>query len=143
MNGKLLKRILLVSLVNGLLLGFLMKWVEELSGKQVYQLLLNVDFIPLIGGIHWSEAWLLLFHLIVSFMITYGYVYTMRKRNIISVWSQYGFAILFIISAILLYFPLSVLSEAELTQASDLSSFILWALPHFFYTLFLPISIQK
>ncbi|MEI2470182.1 hypothetical protein V8V75_11495 [Peribacillus frigoritolerans] len=46
MSGRTFHKVTLIGLINGLLLGWIMKWVEMLSGKQVYKLLLNVDFPP-------------------------------------------------------------------------------------------------
>ncbi|MDQ7863425.1 hypothetical protein RCO48_27555 [Peribacillus frigoritolerans] len=63
MNGRTFHKVTLIGLINGLLLGWIMKWVEMLSGKQVYKLLLNVDFLPLIGAVSWSEESLFFFHL--------------------------------------------------------------------------------
>ncbi|MGE7602268.1 hypothetical protein ACQKL5_07120 [Peribacillus sp. NPDC097675] len=139
MNGKWL-RILLLGLFNGLLLGSITKWFELLSGLKVYQLLLNVDFIPVVGEFHWNEAWLFTFHLITSLFITMSYAYMIRRRRIVR---RLPFALLFIVPAVLLYFPLSFLSKIGGLLPFDLSAFSLWALSHFIYALFLPLSIQK
>ncbi|MCM3672841.1 hypothetical protein M3699_02880 [Peribacillus simplex] len=61
MNGKIFYKVSLIGLINGILLGVIMKWVEMFSGKQVYKLLLNVDFLPVIGDVSWSEASLFFF----------------------------------------------------------------------------------
>ncbi|MGE7661765.1 hypothetical protein ACQKL6_08585 [Peribacillus sp. NPDC097197] len=140
MNGKSFNRILLIGLFNGLLLGFITKWIEVSSGIKVYQLLLNVDFIPIFGEIPWNEAWLFSFHLFISIFLTYGYAYMIQKRKIVK---RFAFANLFIIPAILLYFPLAFLSKTMVIPSFDLFTFLLWALAHFIYSLFLPLSIQK
>ncbi|MFJ7747233.1 hypothetical protein [Peribacillus sp. NPDC097295] len=133
-------RIFLLGLFNGVSLGFITKWFEELSGIGVYHLLLNVDFIPLVGGVPWNEAWLFSFHLFISLFITWSYVYMVRKRKIVR---RLSFALLFIIPAVLLYFPLSFLSKTGVPLPFDLFAFSLWAFSHFVYALFLPLSIQK
>ena len=51
---KLLKG-LWIGFWSGLILGLLLKWIQSVTGEQVYTLLLNVDFIPLIGDVQWSE----------------------------------------------------------------------------------------
>lgn len=133
-------RIFIVGLINGLLLGLISKGLEILSGIKVYQLLLNVNFIPVIGEVPWNEAWLFSFHLLISIFITLSYAYIMRKRKTVR---RFTFALLFIIPAVLLYFPLSVLSKTVVTLPFDFSAFSLWAFAHLIYALFLPISIQK
>ena len=140
MNGKASNRILLIGVFGGILLGLMTKWMELFSGIKVYQLLLNVDFIPIFGGVPWNEAWLFSFHLFISIFLTYGYAYIIQKRKIVK---RLAFANLFIIPAILLYFPLTFLSKTMVLSSFDLSAFLLWALAHFIYSLFLPLSIQK
>ena len=44
-----------IGMFSGIILGLCLKWIEWLTGKQVYTLLLNVDFIPIIGPIQWPE----------------------------------------------------------------------------------------
>ncbi|MBK5497713.1 hypothetical protein [Peribacillus sp. TH14] len=141
MNGKTLKKVCLIGLINGIMLGFLMKWMEMYSGKQVYQLLLNVDFLPVIGAIPWSEATLFFFHLLVSLTITFSYVYILHTWSIFRKWKTYTLAICIITPVILLYFPLSLLSQTEVAHPFDLAAFFLWSLLHLIYAIFLPKAI--
>ncbi|MDM5283409.1 hypothetical protein [Peribacillus frigoritolerans] len=112
-----------------------MKWVEMLSGKQVYKLLLNVDFLPLIGAVSWSEELLFFFHLLFSLAITYSYVYILHPLKVFRKWNKYALAFITIIPAIMLYFPLSALSKTEVVLPSDLTAFFLWTILHLFYGL--------
>jgi len=141
MNGRTFHKVTLIGLINGLLLGWIMKWVEMLSGKQVYKLLLNVDFLPLIGAVSWSEVSLFFFHLLFSLAITYSYVYILHPLKVFRKWSKYALAFITIIPAIMLYFPLSALSKTEVVLPSDLTAFFLWTILHLFYGLSLPKAI--
>ncbi|MEY8753277.1 hypothetical protein AB9M93_01610 [Peribacillus frigoritolerans] len=141
MNGRTFHKVTLIGLINGLLLGWIMKWVEMLSGKQVYKLLLNVDFLPLIGAVSWSEESLFFFHLLFSLAITYSYVYILHPLKVFRKWNNYALAFITIIPAILLYFPLSALSKTEVVLPSDLTAFFLWTIFHLFYGLSLPKAI--
>ncbi|MBL3645475.1 hypothetical protein JMN23_24300 [Bacillus sp. RHFB] len=141
MNGRTFHKVTLIGLINGLLLGWIMKWVEMLSGKQVYKLLLNVDFLPLIGAVSWSEESLFFFHLLFSLAITYSYVYILHTLKVFRKWNEYALAFITIIPAIMLYFPLSALSKTEVVLPSDLTAFFLWTILHLFYGLSLPKAI--
>ncbi|RRN69049.1 hypothetical protein EI200_18005 [Peribacillus simplex] len=141
MNGKTFYKVSLIGLINGIMLGLTMKWVEMFSGKQVYKLLLNVDFLPVIGTVPWSEASLYFFHLLFSLAITFSYVYILHPLKLFREWNKYTLAFLTIIPAIMLYFPLSALSKTEVVLPSDLTAFFLWSLLHLFYGLFLPKAI--
>ncbi|MFE4141094.1 hypothetical protein ACFX4I_04380 [Peribacillus sp. YIM B13472] len=141
MNGRINYKVFLIGLTNGILLGLIMKWVEIFSGKQVYKLLLNVDFLPVIGAVSWSEASLFFFHLIFSLAVSFSYVHILHPLKIFRNWNKYTLAFLTIIPAIMLYFPLSTLSKTEAVLPSDLTAFFLWTILHLVYGLFLPKAI--
>ncbi|PEF39163.1 hypothetical protein CON84_09895 [Bacillus sp. AFS094228] len=141
MSGRTFHKVTLIGLINGLLLGWIIKWVEMLSGKQVYKLLLNVDFLPLMGAVSWSEESLFFFHLLFSLAITYSYVYFLHPLKVFRKWNKYALAFIMIIPAIMLYFPLSALSKTEVVLPSDLTAFFLWTILHLFYGLSLPKAI--
>lgn len=106
---KLLKG-LWIGFWSGLILGLLLKWIQSVTGEQVYTLLLNVDFIPLIGDVPWSEITEFIFHMSISLIIGVVFVYLAKRRN-------YSFGQLVIISLLLaipfpfLYFLLSWLAS--------------------------------
>ncbi|CAH0305411.1 hypothetical protein P4646_00985 [Peribacillus simplex] len=141
MNGRIFYKVSLIGLINGILLGVIMKWIEMFSGKQVYKLLLNVDFLPVIGDVSWGEASLFFFHLLFSLAITFSYVFILHPLKIFRKWNKYVLAFITIIPAIMLYFPLSVLSKTEVVLPSDLTAFFLWTILHLFYGLSLPKAI--
>lgn len=135
---KLLKGIW-IGFWSGLILGLLLKWIQSVTGEQVYTLLLNVDFIPLIGDVQWSEITEFIFHMSISLIIGVVFVYLAKRRN-------YSFGQLVIISLFLavpfpfLYFLLSWLAvEADVPAATDWGAFLYWMFAHLTYALLLPI----
>ncbi|MBT2581817.1 hypothetical protein [Planococcus sp. ISL-109] len=124
---------------SGLILGLLMKWMQKVTGVRIYELLLNVDFIPTIGQVDWSELTEFVFHLIISLVIGIVYVYLAKRR-------KYTFGQLTILSLILtlptylLFFPLSFLAvEADVPSPTDIEAFLYWILAHLTYALLLPV----
>nr|WP_239586950.1 hypothetical protein [Bacillus ectoiniformans] len=110
----------------------MLKIIESETGKAVYTLLLNVDFIPLIGNIVWPEWIEFSFHLLVSFAISFSYFYLLSnvtpaaRRPLVT-------ALLLTLPAVLLYFPLSYLAIKPVPDLMDQSAFIYWTLGHIVY----------
>ncbi|WP_285766474.1 hypothetical protein [Peribacillus sp. SI8-4] len=140
-KGKGIYKTMVIGIINGIMLGLAMKLVEMFFGMKVYTLLLEVDFLPVIGSFPWGEKTLFLFHLLLSIAITYSYAHIIipfkdfRGRN------EYVLAFLTITPAVLLYFPLSAWSKAGTPLPSDISAFSVWACLHLFYALSLPKAI--
>lgn len=124
---------------SGMILGLLLKWVQAVTGKNVYLLLLNVDFIPVVGNIDWSEMTEFLFHVAVSVVIGIAYVYLAKRRN-------YTFGQLTVLSLILcsptyfLYFILSSMAVTDQVPGlTDWEAITYWIFAHLAYSLLLPI----
>ena len=124
---------------SGLILGLLLKWIQSVTGERVYTLLLNVDFIPVIGAVQWSEVTEFVFHLIIALIIGIVYVYLAKRRN-------YPFSQLMIISMLLsvplpfLFFILSWLAvDADVPAPNDWEAFLYWIFAHLTFALLLPI----
>ncbi|RNF40717.1 hypothetical protein [Planococcus salinus] len=135
---KLLKGIW-IGFWSGMLLGILLKWIEYMTGERVYTLLLNVDFIPFIGAVDWSEPVAFAFHLIISLAIGIAYVYIAKRRN-------YAFGHLVLLSLgfcfplFLLYFPLSALAiRDDIPQMTNVSAYLYWVFAHLTFALALPV----
>lgn len=58
-----------IGTVSGALLAILLKAAEALTGKKVYTLLLNVDYIPLLKDYQFTELTEVGFHLLISIII--------------------------------------------------------------------------
>lgn len=135
---KLLKGIW-IGFWSGLILGLLLKWIQAVTGEQVYTLLLNVDFIPVIGDVQWSEITEFIFHMMIALIIGVVFVYIAKRRN-------YSFGQLVIISLLMsapfpfLYFVLSWLAvDANVPAVTNWGAFLYWIFAHLTYALLLPI----
>jgi hypothetical protein len=123
---------------SGVLLGLSLKWIEALTQKKVYTLLLNVDFIPWLGRIQWSEQMEFLFHLLIAVLLgaTYSFIsqlFSIRKSSTLLMLAG---ALTF--PTIFLYFPLSALAVKETPAINDFTSFGYWTFAHvlFAFSLF-------
>ncbi|MCK1992616.1 hypothetical protein MPH61_08385 [Peribacillus muralis] len=141
MNGNIIYKAGVIGTINGIMLGLIMKWIEMFFGMKVYTLLLNVDFLPVIGTVPWGEEFLFVFHLLFSIAITWSYVHFVIPLKIFKNWNKYSLAFLTIMPVILLYFPLAAWSLKEAVLPSDLKAFIVWSILHLIYALSLPKAI--
>lgn len=129
-----------IGVISGIVLGLLLKWIESVSGVGVYVLLLNVDFIPIIGPIEWPELMEFIFHVLISIIIAFVFIYVVVRLK-----TRDSFIKCWIISFILclpnfgLYFLLSELAIKEVPAWNDWLAFTYWSIAHFVYTLILPI----
>lgn len=124
---------------SGLILGLLLKWIQSVTGENVYTLLLNIDFIPIIGDVQWSEVTEFIFHMIVSLVIGIVFVFLAKRR-------KYTFGQLVILSLLIsiplpfLFFILSSLAvTADVPAVNDWNAFLYWVFGHLTYSLLLPI----
>ncbi|AIY05976.1 hypothetical protein Plano_2011 [Planococcus sp. PAMC 21323] len=124
---------------SGLILGLLLKWIQSVTGENVYTLLLNIDFIPIIGNVQWSEVTEFIFHMIVSLVIGIVFVFLAKRR-------KYTFGQLVILSLLIsiplpfLFFILSSLAvTADVPAVNDWNAFLYWVFGHLTYSLLLSI----
>lgn len=124
---------------SGLILGLLFKWIQAVTDVNVYLLLLNIDFVPIIGEIDWSEMTEFIFHMAVSVVIGIVFVYLAKRR-------PYTFGQLAVLSLILctptyfLYFVLSALAITDQVPGlTDWEAILYWVFGHLAYSLLLPI----
>lgn len=131
-NGKI-KLGLIAGTISGIVLGFLLKIIEACTGVLVYTLLLNIDFIPVIGSYKWPEFMEFTFHVIISLII--GVVYSiisyryLHKRKV----AQLIFSYLLTLPTVFLYFPLTYLAEKPTPPLMDLVAIAYWTLGHIVY----------
>lgn len=67
----------------GVLLGAFLWVVEELSGRRVYTLLMNVDYIPVVNAVTYPAPIEFLFHLIVSTILATVLLWLIRKLRML------------------------------------------------------------
>lgn len=108
MNRKL--EVLIIGILTSFVLGFFLKLLELITDLKVYTLLLNIDFIPILGEINFSEWIEFSFHIIVSIVLAFIFNYFILKNK----WNWQG--ILFHVSLGnmligLLIYPITLLSD--------------------------------
>lgn len=115
-------------LLGGLILTFLFKWIESTTGEKVYTFLLNVDYIPVIGGIVFQEWIEVSFHIVVSVSVALGFYLLYRLRPS---WKKRAIAICAVGSVFIgiVLFPTTALSDRT-PDLTDGLSLIYWLLGH-------------
>ena len=135
-----------IGLISGILLGLFLKLVEKITGILVYTLLLNIDFIPGIGSIKWAEPIEFIFHLLVSIVIGFVFVFLAIKLQISQNFKKLlGLSFLLCLPTFALFFVLSLLAIKEVPVWNDWAAFGYWTIAHLFYvwtisTLFFKLS---
>ena len=138
MSSRTIINSLYIGVFSGILIGLLLKLIESISQIRVYTLLLNVDFIPFIGHVEWSEPIEFLFHVIISICIAYVFIFLADILNL-----QTSLPKLWLLSLILcfptlgLYFILSSLAIKEVPAWNNWPAFTYWTITHLIYFLLL------
>lgn len=120
-------------------MGVFIKALEILSGKKIYVLLLNVDFIPGFKNANLSELAEFFLHLIVAVMIGIMFAFIVERFQLFDKRRQYLVAIGITSPTILLYFPLTILAIKETPAPTDVIAILLWSIGHLAFAVFLPI----
>ncbi|MCA0969617.1 hypothetical protein LCM20_03295 [Halobacillus litoralis] len=124
-----------IGTISGIVLGLFLWFVEMATGRKVYTLLMNVDFIPVIGDIEWPVYMEWLFHMIISWIIGILYVYILKhwiqdtRRN------QWGLSILLTAFASTTYVPLTILAIKETPSLTDGVAILYWLIGHVLYAI--------
>lgn len=122
-----------IGMLSGIILGLCLKWIEWLTGKQVYTLLLNVDFIPIIGPIQWPEWVEFVFHLLIAVAIGIVFVYIVGKLNNMSIRKIVLCSFLLTLPTIPLYFPLTPLALKPTPAVDDAVAIFYWTAGHLIF----------
>lgn len=123
-----------IGMLSGIILGLCLKWIEWLTSKQVYTLLLNVDFIPIIGPIQWPEWVEFVFHLLIAAAIGIVFVYIVGKLNNMSIRKIVVCSFLLTLPTIPLYFPLTLLALKPTPAVDDAVAIFYWTAGHLVFT---------
>ncbi|QBP41588.1 hypothetical protein [Paenisporosarcina antarctica] len=135
---------LYLGVVSGILLGLLLKLIESITTVRVYTLLLNIDFIPIIGGIAWGETVEFIFHVLVSIVIAFIFVYLVIRLRIEKSFTKLLFlSFILCLPTFFLYFLLSSLAIKEVPAWNDWLAFTYWSVAHLFYVWVLPVLYKK
>ncbi|MGM9950218.1 MAG: hypothetical protein ACI33P_08810 [Lysinibacillus sp.] len=97
-------------MIAGVALGLLLKLAQHATGHKVYALLLNVDYIPVLGSLHLPEFGEFLLHLIVAVTLAFVLMETAIRYRL----KGKEFIVLCMgvnIGIAICYYPLTSLSE--------------------------------
>lgn len=102
--------VLIIGIVTSFVLGYFLKIIESLTSIKVYTLLLNIDFVPILGKIDFPEWVEFSFHIIISIILAFIFNYAVLKYK----WNWQG--ILFYVSlgnmlVGLLIYPITLFSD--------------------------------
>lgn len=128
---------LLLGSISGFVLGLMFKWIETNMKIKIYTLLLNIDFIPLIGKRNWGEPMEFIFHILFSCLVCFTYVFIIEVKKVTQLKSYIYWAIVVTFPTVPLYFPLSSLAIKNVPASHDLHSFLFWGIGHIIYALVL------
>ncbi|MGP4077231.1 hypothetical protein [Halobacillus sp. K22] len=132
-----------IGTTSGLVLGFYMWLVELVTGEKVYTLLMNVDFIPVIGSIEWPVVIEWLFHLIISWIIGVLYVYAFRRVLKDTSRNRWSLALILSAFAATSYVPLTLLAIKETPALTDGAAIFYWLIGHVLYAVVLKMSYHR
>lgn len=134
------RKVLIISIVAGVLLGLLLKWAQWLTGIRVYTLLLNIDYIPVVNTFTLSEPVEFILHLIVAVAVGFVLAWSMKRYRL-----SRGRVILMSVamntSIAICYFPMTMLSP-NTPPITSWEAFLVWLLAHIAYGVFLGIGIS-
>ncbi|WP_153733102.1 hypothetical protein [Sporosarcina obsidiansis] len=132
MNSKNSMKATWIGIISGVILALFLKVVQSITDHQVYTLLLNVDYIPIVKEYQFPEVVEVLFHLIVSVILCTVFVFlydrgrgTFRKHIIF-----FSLAINVLIG--LLLYPTTSFSERT-PSVTSIPALCWWVLGHTIY----------
>lgn len=127
---------MVAGLISGVIIGVFFKVIEMKTNVKVYTLLLNIDFIPILNRIHFSESIEFIFHLIVSILLTLILyvivIYFVREK--------YEIAMLIGLSVLvgIFIYPITNFS-ARTPHIFSVQAIFWWLLGHFLYGIILSV----
>ena len=136
---KIIRNGALTGLISGILMGLLMKLFQLLFQKEVYTLLLNIDFIPYFGTKAYSETVEFIFHLIVAIFIGILFAFITERYKLVRLSKLFLLSFILTFPTIFLYFPLTILAIKETPVVTDYLAITLWTIAHLFFAIFIPI----
>lgn len=125
----MLKRLTLIGIVSGGIFGLLLKVIEQLTGKRVYTLLLNVDYFPLLKDWELNEVVEFSLHIAVSIVVVWILYVGLKKieyeyRISLYIWAN-------VLIGGLLYFT-TTFSERT-PELTDMVAFTYWIGGHIIF----------
>lgn len=129
-------------LYAGLILAIHLKIVESLTGLKVYTLLLNIDYLPIAKTVQFAEPVEVLFHLMVSVLLSILLFYVMYRLKIVSASKIVIITITVNVIIAFAYFPLTTLSD-KTPMINDMTALANWVIAHIVYGIFLGFMLHR
>lgn len=127
--------------IAGVALGLLLKFLQQATGYKVYTLLLNIDYIPVLGSWHLAEFWEFILHLIVAVVLAFILMEIAIRRQLIGR-TLIKLCIAINIGIAICYYPITILSERT-PSVTSYPSLLLWVGAHALYGLLLGFLLSK
>lgn len=139
MSGFKVIIVIVAGIASGLFLGLFLKVVEHITTLKVYTLLLNIDYIPVLKDMDFTEAGEFGLHLIISIVLSIIIQFYLMRKD----WSSAG-KVKFVLGVSLvvglLLYPTTLLSDRT-PSITSASSFLFWMLAHGLYGVVLGIML--
>lgn len=131
MSKQLIFQAGVAGILAGFILGFSLKFIQEVSGLLVYTLLMNVDYIPVLKQFQFTEWIEFSFHLVISVVIGVLIMVIAIKQNWSAQWIIYYTIIINVCIAIIIY-PTTLFSTRTPPLLS-VPSIGMWISAHLLY----------
>ncbi|MEK4023284.1 hypothetical protein [Sporosarcina sp. FSL W7-1283] len=142
MNSRIVMEATWIGFLSGMVMALFLGMMQNVTGHQVYTLLLNVDYIPIMKEYHFPESIEVLFHLIVSVIlciilaIIYSKSERIPKKRII-----YFSLIVNVVIGLLLY-PTTSFSERT-PSITSISAWFWWTAAHVIFGVLVGILLRS
>lgn len=114
----------------GVILGLFLKLMEYMTGKKVYILLMNVDYVPLLKNYNTTEFLDFILHLVISVLLALAFRVFLLKDMTKTGARRYVLWISSMIGVIL--YPTTILSDRT-PEFTDSYAFLIWMAGHVLY----------
>lgn len=129
----MIKKALWLGTATGLVLGLLLWTVEAVTSVKVYTLLLNIDFIPILGSIAWPIWMEWFFHLVMAWAIALVYLGWIALKTNGESSARWATSLLISVMAGSAYFPLTELAIKKTPPLDDVIAITYWLGAHLIY----------
>lgn len=126
-----LNRPVWAGIAAGILLGLFLKIIEHITLMEVYTLLLNVDYVPLLNELKLSELVEFALHLVISVLLSIALAIFLKQKNWSRRRSLFWVSLACLAVGLLLY-PTTVLSDRT-PECSDPAALLFWLAGHLLY----------
>ncbi|WP_077298185.1 hypothetical protein [Virgibacillus pantothenticus] len=119
----------IIGVISGLGLGSFLKLMEQMTSKQVYTLLLNVDYIPVLNSWCLNEFSEFMLHILVSIILVPSIYYSLKQIG--QRQSIYTYMLISSLIGAILYVTTSFSTRTPALY--DEAAFLLWILGHLLF----------